>query len=592
MRRDDFWELTNFSTNTIDLSSYWFRDTGGFSGAANLATLWAATRTDQARIGTNESIVFFRQRAGVITTPEDFRQWWGSAQLPPDLKLISYTGYGFDNTRDAVQLWQVTADRTNLVQRVELFESLVGRTFTYDPMTGVLDTFSTAGVNGAFVAAATDDVGSPGFTTGPVPLRVIIPPPPCIEVDGGSPVTLSVQAQGLPLPQYQWRFNGTNITSATARTLTLAAATSADAGDYTVELDNGRERLVVTPPTTLKVNTNASCARIVRPPDDIEVTLGHRAKFRVEVRGYPLPTFRWQLKGTNIPGATASTLAVTGVDESRAGLYTVHVTNPLCTTNASARLQVVPVPNLKITEAMASPTNRFVLGHDTWWELTNCGTNAVNLRGYRWDDNPPSLVGAVEVTNNVILAPGQSAIFVSTMTPEAFRSWWGEDNLPVGLPIISYHGNGLAMSGDIIRLWDPSALTDDEWLVSLSFVNLEAGTSLWFDPVLAEFGEPSIEGQRGALRAAESDDIASPGWTSNEQRAVPYVTAIRRDASGVTVTWKTQPGRTYELRYRDDLAGSSWSLVASLPATGSSLTAVDATAGNATQRFYRVVLLP
>jgi hypothetical protein len=40
-RGEDYWELTNFGTEDVDLSSFWFRDEGGFSYAIpNLADLW------------------------------------------------------------------------------------------------------------------------------------------------------------------------------------------------------------------------------------------------------------------------------------------------------------------------------------------------------------------------------------------------------------------------------------------------------------------------------------------------------------------------------------------------------------------------
>jgi hypothetical protein len=343
----------------------------------------------------------------------------------------------------------------------------------------------------------------------------------------------------------------------------------------------------------LTVNTQESCATIVRPLRDIEVTPGQTAIFRVETRGYPLPSFRWQFNGKDISGATSDAYSVANVNEIRIGLYTVYVTNPLCATNVSARLSVAPASNLVITEAMASPTNKVVWNHDTWWELTNAGTNVVNLRGYRWDDNPASWEASVVVTNDVILLPGRSAIFVSTMTPLAFRRWWGEKNLPTGLPIISHYGNGLAEYGDLIQIWNATAQPDDKWLLSKSLVNLEAGISLWFDPVLARTGSPSVEGEQGAFRANEAGDIGSPGWTSNEQRASRlWVTSIRRETSGISVTWTTLPGRVYELRYWTGLDGSDGSLIVRLPATGNILTALDTSAGAATQRFYRVILLP
>ncbi len=596
VQRDDFWELTNFGNDTIDLASYRFRDSGDFSTAVNLATLWANTRGDKElpQIGPSESILFVRSNLN-ISTPEEFRLWWGEASLPPALKIIFYACCGFSSQQDFVQLWQVTKDRTNLVHRVELFDSQPGRTFTYDPTTGVLDKFSAAGVDGAFVAAATDDVGSPGTNIGPVELRVVSAPGDT-DVDGGSPVTFTVRAVGLPPPQYQWRFNGALIMGANSRTFTLAAPLSSDAGQYSVELDNGLERLVTTN-ATLTVNTQDSCARIISPMADIEVTPGQTAIFRVDVRGYPLPTFRWQFNGVDIPGATSRTHSVMGVGANHAGVYTVFIANQLCATNISARLTVVPVPKLKITEAMSFPNNRQMLGHDTWWELTNADTNAVNLLGYRWDDLIPSLEGAVSNTTDVILAPGQSAIFVSTMTPEAFRRWWGEEYLPADLPIISHPGNGLSTTGDFIRLWNATALTEDDYVVTAGVLDTNAlptmGVSLEFDPKVGDLGIPSVEGERGAFRAAEGGDIGSPGWTSNAQRIVrPRLKSIRRESNAVALTWSSEPGRNYEVRTRDMLGSTNWNLLITKPADSNTTTALDTTATNNVQRFYRIILLP
>jgi hypothetical protein len=53
-----------------------------------------------------------------------------------------------------------------------------------------------------------------------------------------SNVTLSVQAGGLPAPGYQWRKDDTDITGATAPSLTLANAGPYDAGNYTVVVAN------------------------------------------------------------------------------------------------------------------------------------------------------------------------------------------------------------------------------------------------------------------------------------------------------------------------------------------------------------------
>ncbi len=41
-----------------------------------------------------------------------------------------------------------------------------------------------------------------------------------------------------------------------------------------------------------------------------------------------------------------------------------------------------------------------------WWGLTNFDTNVINLRGYRFDDYPRILEGAIIITNDLIIQPG------------------------------------------------------------------------------------------------------------------------------------------------------------------------------------------
>lgn len=54
----------------------------------------------------------------------------------------------------------------------------------------------------------------------------------------GSNTTFSVSALGNPLPQYQWRKNGTNILNATNATYTIASPSASDAGFYSVVVTN------------------------------------------------------------------------------------------------------------------------------------------------------------------------------------------------------------------------------------------------------------------------------------------------------------------------------------------------------------------
>lgn len=593
----DFWELTNFGTNTVNLASYRFSDSAGLSGQ-NMAAdaLIFAGQT----IAPAESIILF-QSGDVFTNAAQFRSWWGETNLPPSLQIYTYSGRGFSSTNDAVQLWRVTATSTTAVDRVELRIAQRGFTFTYDPATGFFDSVSALGEGGTFKAAEANDVGSPGFTTGPVPLAITTQPQ-SQTVDGGSPAIFTVQATGRPRPSYQWRFNGTPISGAVSNVFEIPAALPGHVGAYTVALTNGRETLL-SASAGLLVDTTLTAPRMVQPPADLIVFPGQTAVFQIKVRGYELPAIQWQFNSQNIAGATNATLLVPNASATDSGLYSVQIQNSLGSTNASATLAVRPPPNLLITEVMGSTaTNTTIFGRGDWWELTNFDTNVVNLRGYRFDDGPGVLEGAVVITNDVFIQPGESVLFIQDMTPAFFTEWWGEENLPTNVQFVRYFGNGFNADGDSMTLWNatPVAAFDflarAEYLQALNpdFTPIRGPTQTYWCEGYDEFGWMSVIGECGAIQAARSEDVGSPGYLTNHppRTVAPRCLQILRDGTGVQLTWKTQAGKNYELLAKDDLPTTNWTALSQHPAAGAQLITTDVTATNAAQRFYQLRLVP
>jgi hypothetical protein len=66
----------------------------------------------------------------------------------------------------------------------------------------------------------------------------IVVEPRDFTVSPGVPVTFAVNASGIPLPSYQWRFNGQDLPGEVNATCTLPAASAADAGLYDVVVAN------------------------------------------------------------------------------------------------------------------------------------------------------------------------------------------------------------------------------------------------------------------------------------------------------------------------------------------------------------------
>ena len=87
---------------------------------------------------------------------------------------------------------------------------------------------------------------------------------------------------------------------------------------------------------------------ITRHPTNQIVIAGLTATFSVAATGIPEPAYQWLKNGTNLDGATSSTLSLTNVQEADAGIYTVLVSNVAGTTASSgAALEVVkPAPPL------------------------------------------------------------------------------------------------------------------------------------------------------------------------------------------------------------------------------------------------------
>ena len=585
----DFWELSNFGTNAIDLSGYIFNDSDATRGGdANSSALSGVT------IAPGESIILVQSGTPVVTR-DDFINWWGAANLPANLQVLFYSGNGLSSSGDSIVLWSPTATSdADFVDRADFGEALRGHSFTYNPTNGLFGDISSNGVSGAFKAVTSDDEGSPGKNSGPVALGFIQQPTPTnLTLPAGSDATFTVIAKGLPRPHYQWQINGTNIDGAIQASLTVTNVQATDAGKYSVILSNGiatatSSNAVLTVTTSPVAPTFTSV-----PPTNADAFVGQVIQFNAAANGSPTPTLTWKTNGVTV--ITGNQLSFPGVQLTDAGTYTVIAANSAGTNSATVTLTVGAKPLLLITEVQPSGSGE--VGHQDWWELTSFDSRSYNLRGWRWDDSSHSLApgNAYVFTNDIIIHPGESVVFVENMAPADFRTWWGT-NLPPNLQIVSYTGGGLGLSqtADEVNVWNALTLPGNELserICGVTFAQSFLGSTLIYDPenppiggVFGVFSTNSVLGQaaNGVFAAAVGGTLGSPGYVV----APVYVSGAPTNGANIALNWNTIPTRNYLVEYKTNLTDTNWTILTSLTATDTNSSAMDSTAPS--QKFYRV----
>jgi outer membrane protein assembly factor BamB len=168
-----------------------------------------------------------------------------------------------------------------------------------------------------------------GSTTSPTALLTVTLPPiitaqPMDQTGvAGGAASFRVTATSAGPLTYQWKFNDTDLTNATANTLTLAKLDQAQAGTYTVVVANVAGS-VSSAPAVLTVLVPPT---ITAQPQSQTSSLGADAVFNVVASGSPPLEFFWQFKGTSLTGATNNSLRLTRLTPMQAGAYSVIITN-------------------------------------------------------------------------------------------------------------------------------------------------------------------------------------------------------------------------------------------------------------------------
>lgn len=146
--------------------------------------------------------------------------------------------------------------------------------------------------------------------------------------------------------------------------------------------------------------------------------------------------------------------------------------------------------NLRITEAMSSSNG---LGTPTvdWIEVTNYGSSAIDITGWKMDDNSFNYAVAVSLSGITSINAGESVIFIESAAGAlipSFNTFWSNSAVRVGY--YSGSGVGLSSAGDGVALFNAGGTL----MTQVSFGLATSGSSFYWGYDLSGVVNPAYNG--------------------------------------------------------------------------------------------------
>ena len=247
---------------------------------------------------------------------------------------------------------------------------------------------------------------------------------------------------------------------------------------------------------------------------------------------------------------------------------------------------------VRITEVMSSG------GTSDWFELTNYGSTAIDITGWKVDDNSFNFATSVLLNGVTSIAPNERIMFCENANAayaSTFRTFWG---LAADVQVGTYTGSGIGLSssGDGVIVFDASGI--EVWRVS--FGAATAGSSFYwgyeiagnFDPMYvgsANVGLVSVLGTIQSQVTVNSADVAmnvaSPRTSIQPVNPVlgcMDATACNYNETATTSDNSCNYGTAYYLDSDEDGFGNIDSVLTSCIAIpGYSILSTDCTDSNA-----------
>ncbi|MBC7734503.1 MAG: lamin tail domain-containing protein [Bacteriovorax sp.] len=154
-----------------------------------------------------------------------------------------------------------------------------------------------------------------------------------------------------------------------------------------------------------------------------------------------------------------------------------------------------------------------------WFELTNTGSSALDITGWKMDDNSNSFAASVALRGVTSIAAGQSVVFLegtsagasdATLDSNFKTAWFGTAATSV---IFGNYGGaqvGLSAISDAVNIFDSfgTVVTRVDFGASTAATSFDNSAGL--NNVMLT--QKSVVGVNGAFMSANSGEVGSPGF--------------------------------------------------------------------------------
>ena len=447
---------------------------------------------------------------------------------------------------------------------------------------------------------------------------VVTAAPMSVTTCPGTSASFNVSATGSGL-SYQWYQGASPLAGQTGSSLLLTNVSTTNAGTYSVVV-SGMCGSPVTNSATLTVNAST----VATPLACCTNNLGTSATFATVASGAGPFTYVWQKNGTNIIGATISSLMLTNLTYADDATYSVEV-NGACNSAVQAATLTINHPP---TVSIVSPTNGAVFispaDFTVLADAEDVDGTVTNVEFFLWATN---LLGEVTIAPYFVVltnVPAGTYTFTAVATDNLGAQG---TSAPVSVTVIDrppltvlsamHLDPATGLFEQTVRVNNPTYSELNAVRVYIS--NLLSGQAV-YNPSGYTSGIPYVQSY-GAIAPSSSVDFTIEYYVTNGILPNPVLDAelVYLSTPSVLVAGgrlqhinyglflangnfllalPTLLNRVYNVQYSSDLM--TWKTA--VPAiTGTGLTVfwvdeglpkTDSTPSTQPQRFYRFVLLP